>query len=107
MSGNIPDRNTPLAPYEPGADDDLLICRCEEITKGEIRRAVHLGFYTMNEIKRFLRPGMGPCQGLSCGRTVREIVAKELGVPPVSLAESTARPPVRMIEAWIYGDERE
>lgn len=58
-------------------DDDMIICRCEEITKGEIRRAVHEGLRTTNEIKRWLRTGMGLCQGQTCQRNVQNIVARE------------------------------
>ena len=35
------DRNRELKPFVPQPDDDMIVCRCEEITKGEIRRAVH------------------------------------------------------------------
>jgi NAD(P)H-nitrite reductase large subunit len=42
---------------------DMIICRCEEITKGEIRRAIYDGMYTLTEIRRYLRTGMGLCQG--------------------------------------------
>lgn len=78
-------------------DDDLIICRCEEITKGEIRKAIHDGMYTMNEIKRYIRPGMGLCQGQSCGRNVKMIVAKELGIALDQVEECTARAPMRPI----------
>ena len=37
------DRNLDLGPFVPGPDDDMLVCRCEEITKGEIRQAIHEG----------------------------------------------------------------
>ena len=74
------DRNVSIGAYVPEEDDDMIICRCEEITKGEIRRAVHDGMYTLTEIRRFLRSGMGLCQGQTCGRLVRGIIAKELGV---------------------------
>lgn len=85
----------PVMEAEP--DDDVIICRCEEITKGEIRQAIHDGMYTMNEIKRYLRPGMGLCQGQSCGIHVKRILARELGVAPAELAECTARAPMRPI----------
>ena len=39
----INDRSRDIGSFVPAADDDMLICRCEEITKGEIRRAVHDG----------------------------------------------------------------
>ena len=35
-----------IGPYVPQDDDDMLICRCEEVTKGEIRKAVHAGMFT-------------------------------------------------------------
>jgi len=47
-------------------DDSVIICRCEEITKGEIRKAVYDGMRNMNEVKRYLRVGMGLCQGQTC-----------------------------------------
>ena len=76
----ILDRSLDLGPYVPGPDDDVLVCRCEEITKGEIRRAIHEGMLTMTEIRRYLRAGMGLCQGNTCGRIVKVIIAAELGV---------------------------
>ena len=45
-------------PFVEREDDDMIICRCEEITKGEIRRAVYDGMRTTNEVKRYLRSGM-------------------------------------------------
>ena len=59
-----------LGPYVPAPDDDMLVCRCEEVTKGEIRRAIHDGMYTMAEVRRFLRQGMGLCQGQTCTKLV-------------------------------------
>jgi NAD(P)H-nitrite reductase large subunit len=43
-------------------DRDLIICRCEEITKGEILEAMEMGADTLNEVKRLTRAGMGLCQ---------------------------------------------
>ena len=71
-----------IGPYVPAEDDELLVCRCEEVTKGEIRRAVHAGMFTIEEIRRFLRCGMGLCQGQTCGRLVKSIVARELMTSP-------------------------
>lgn len=101
------DRTIDIGDFKEKPDDDLVICRCEEITKGEIRKAIHMGLYTMNEIKRFLRPGMGLCQGLTCGRNIKALLAEELHINPSQIEESTARPPARPVAAWIYGEERE
>lgn len=101
------DRTLDLGPYVPEADDDLIICRCEEITKGEIRQAVHEGMFTLTEVKRYLRTGMGLCQGQTCGRLVKNIVQKEMNKRISAEAENTARAPMRPIPMDIYGKEAE
>lgn len=103
----IIDRSADIGEFIPAPDDDIIICRCEEITKGEIRKAVHDGMYTMTEIKRYLRAGMGLCQGQTCGKLVKGIVAKELSVPNGELSPGTSRSPVRPIEMKVYGNEIE
>ncbi len=74
----INDRSRDIGPFVPGPDDDMIICRCEEVTKGEIRKAVHDGMFTLTEIRRYLRTGMGLCQGQTCAKLVKGIVAREL-----------------------------
>ena len=101
------DRTIDIGPYVPEPDDDLIICRCEEITKGEIRQAVHDGMFTLTEVKRYLRTGMGLCQGQTCGRLVKNIVEKELNKRITPAAENTARAPMRPIPMDTYGKEAE
>ncbi|MCI8609879.1 MAG: (2Fe-2S)-binding protein [Firmicutes bacterium] len=101
------DRTIDIGPYVPEADDDLIICRCEEITKGEIRRAIHEGMFTMTEVKRYLRTGMGLCQGQTCGRLVKQIMEKELSKGISTDGENTARAPMRPIPMNVYGKEAE
>lgn len=59
-----------------------IICRCENITEGEIVDVIHrkCGATTLNGIKRRCRPGAGRCQGGFCGPRVQEILARELNV---------------------------
>ena len=57
-------------------DDDMIICRCEEITKGEIKAAIRNGMQTLNGIKRVTRAGMGLCQGQTCQRLVTQIAIR-------------------------------
>ena len=99
------DRSLKDEEFEEREDDDMLICRCEEITKGEIRRAVHDGMYTMAEIRRYLRCTMGLCQGQTCAKLVKGIVAKELGVSPDKLEPATSRSPMRPTEMYIIANE--
>jgi len=92
--------------FIPAADDDMIICRCEEITKGEIRRAVYDGMRNVTEVRRFLRAGMGLCQGQTCGRLVQGIIARELGVRPAEVEPAPSRAPMRPVEMYILGDEK-
>lgn len=101
----INDRSKDIGVFIPQTDDDMIICRCEEITKGEIRKAVHDGMFTITEIRRYLRTGMGLCQGQTCGRLVKGIVARELGVSPMELEPATSRAPMRPIEMKVLGNE--
>lgn len=59
-----------------------IICRCENITEGEIVDCIHrmAGGRTINGIKRRCRPGSGRCQGGFCGPRVQEIIARELNM---------------------------
>jgi NADPH-dependent 2,4-dienoyl-CoA reductase/sulfur reductase-like enzyme len=68
---------TPGAGLYGLARDDTVVCRCEEVTLGEIRRAVGEGATSVNEIKGLTRTGMGNCQGRVCGELVARIIAAE------------------------------
>jgi NAD(P)H-nitrite reductase large subunit len=74
--------------------DDTVLCRCEEITVGEIRRAVEEGATTLNAVRMVTRAGMGRCQGRMCGGPVLDLLARQLHQPPEALGQATPRPPV-------------
>ena len=59
-----------------------IICRCEQISEGEILDAIRrpLGARDMDGVKRRTRAGMGRCQGGFCAPRVMELLARELGV---------------------------
>ena len=98
-------RSKDIGSFVPAADDALIICRCEEVTKGEIRQAVHEGMFTISEIRRYLRAGMGLCQGQTCGALVRKIVAQELGESIVALEPAVSRAPMRPLEMKVLASE--
>lgn len=83
-------------------DDNMYVCRCEEITKAEVIQAVRDGATSVNEVKRLLRTGMGLCQGRNCGKTIERIIAAELGVSPAYVPQATKRGPVRPIKLTGY-----
>jgi len=91
-------------PAPAAADDDLIICRCEEITKGEIKTAIRNGMQTVNGVKRITRAGMGLCQGQTCQRLVTQIIAEELRQSVADIAPTTARGPVRPLSLAAFAN---
>ena len=101
----VNDRDREIGALIPAPDDDMIICRCEEVTTGEIRKAVHDGMYTITEVRRYLRTGMGLCQGQTCAKLVKGIVARELGVSPSQLEPASSRAPMRPTEMRVLANE--
>ena len=99
------DRSLQDKDFEAREDDGIIICRCEEITRGEIRKAVYDGMRTASEVKRYLRAGMGLCQGQNCNRLVRNIIAGELGLRPVEVEIQIPRAPARPIPMEVLAND--
>ncbi len=64
-------------------DYGVIVCRCEEVSKGEILDALRrpVPCDTVDGVKRRVRPGMGRCQGGFCGPLVTQLIAQERGIP--------------------------
>lgn len=77
------------------AGDDVIVCRCEEVTASQIRGYVEAGCQGPNQTKAFGRCGMGPCQGRFCGLTVTEMIASEREVPQQDVGYYRIRPPIK------------
>lgn len=75
-------------------DKDTIICRCEEITAGQIRQAVEEGHFNSNDVKFLTRCGMGACQGRQCANAVAHIVADAGGEEVSVMSHYRGRPPV-------------
>ena len=74
-----------------------MVCRCEEITARQVLDTVALGCPGPNQMKAFLRCGMGPCQGRFCGLTVTELMAQARGLSCAEIGHYRLRPPVKPI----------
>ncbi len=74
--------------------DETIVCRCEEVTAGEIRQAVADGHSDSNQVKFLTRCGMGPCQGRQCADAVAHIVAAAGGQSVDQGGQYRGRPPV-------------
>ena len=77
--------------------DDVVVCRCEEITAGRIREVARLGRPGANQAKAFTRAGMGPCQGRQCGYTITRLLAEATGRLPGEIGFYRARPPLKPV----------
>lgn len=86
--------------YQPAGEfltpaDETLVCRCEEVTAGDIRRFARLGCTGPNQTKAFSRVGMGPCQGRMCGLTVAQIIADTRQTTPAEVGYYRIRSPIK------------
>lgn len=78
---NLPEKERE-AYIKKNSDYGEIICRCEEVSKGEIIDALNspLKVATIDGIKRRVRPGMGRCQGGFCSPLVAKIIAEHEGI---------------------------
>ena len=77
-----------------GPEDSTIVCRCEEVTAGDVRGYAKLGCLGPNQTKAFGRAGMGPCQGRYCGLTVTALLAEATGRSPDETGYYRIRPGV-------------
>lgn len=87
----------PWPGYEAaGLPDETVVCRCENVTAGEIRRAAReFGAPELNRGKQLVRPGMGRCQGRVCGLAAAEILAAARGVPVEQVGRLRGAAPIK------------
>ena len=85
--------------------DDVVVCRCEGVTAGQIRDGAKMGSSDLNASKRITRAAMGLCQGTMCTFPVTRLVASSGKASPSELLPLTARNPLRPmpIESFLDG----
>ncbi|MBW2427333.1 MAG: FAD-dependent oxidoreductase [Deltaproteobacteria bacterium] len=57
--------------------DDAIVCRCERVSAGEIRAAIHSGIRDLNQLKALTRAGMGACGSKTCRPMIWRIFQEE------------------------------
>lgn len=77
--------------------DDTIVCRCEEVTFGDLKGRQAEALTSMIQLKSTTRTGMGRCQGRNCMATLASLVAETTDQPIAALAYPRTRPPVRPI----------
>jgi thioredoxin reductase/bacterioferritin-associated ferredoxin len=93
----------PLSAYE-AIEDEVLICRCEGVSMGEIRKQITRGFVTSGSLKKATRCGMGRCQGRICQPVLFDILLALTGQPPEEIGSPSSRAPVKNVplEAFLH-----
>jgi len=89
----------------PVSDEEEVICRCERVTLGRIRRAIQGGARDMNQLKAMLNVGLGACGGKTCGPLLRSVFIRE-GVPPSDVTPFTQRPLVAEVPLGVLAGAR-
>jgi NADPH-dependent 2,4-dienoyl-CoA reductase/sulfur reductase-like enzyme len=88
------------------ANDETLICRCEEINLGTIKKTIKEEAPTnINELKRSTRAGMGHCQHKMCGHVIQEIMAAQLRVSSSEIGALRPRPPIKPVPLGIFENQ--
>jgi len=84
--------------WAANAPDDLVVCRCENVTAGTLRQAIAVnGADEMNRLKALSRVGMGRCQGRMCGVAAAEILAHATGQPLQQVGRLRGQAPIKPI----------
>jgi NAD(P)H-nitrite reductase large subunit len=79
-------------------NDNILVCRCEDITLTDVRKAIADGYSTIDEIKRVTRAGMGPCQGRTCRSLIAFELSRHYKIPMEEMVMPVFRPPVKPVK---------
>jgi len=92
-----------MAEHDKNAN--TIICRCEDITLADIRKAIAEGCQTIDEVKRFTRAGMGPCQGRTCRTMIAQELSYHYKVPMEEILMPTFRPLIKPIKLGSFAKE--
>ena len=78
-------------------EKSILVCRCEDVTLGEVEKAIDEGYTTLKGIKRFLRCGMGACQGRTCLPLIAKVLSLKTGKSVTEMDFPAVRFPIRPV----------
>jgi NAD(P)H-nitrite reductase large subunit len=84
-------------------DDNTIVCRCERVTAGEIRKLIRRGVTDLNQLK-MLRCGMGACGGKTCQSLILRLYQEE-GVDLCEVVPFSRRPLVAEVELGMLAGE--
>ncbi len=77
-------------------EENIIICRCENISLAEIKNAIKKGARDISSVKKITRAGMGRCQGHTCEYLIKKIIDSEIKNINIDILKK--RPPIRPIK---------
>ncbi|MGN4072972.1 (2Fe-2S)-binding protein, partial [Burkholderia gladioli] len=78
--------------------DDMIVCRCEAVTAGQLRGCIRSGMASeVNRLKALTRIGMGRCQGRMCGEAATALLAAETGRALDQVGRPRGQAPIKPI----------
>ncbi|MFQ6125532.1 MAG: FAD-dependent oxidoreductase [Candidatus Heimdallarchaeota archaeon] len=77
--------------HKPKLPDEAIVCRCERVTAGELRKWIRRGVTDVNQLKAITRAGMGACGGKICTSLINRLFREE-GIPAEQITPGTSRP---------------
>lgn len=86
VSHALPDAISPQ-----NLSDDAMICLCERVKVGDVRKLIKAGITDLNQIKAITRAGMGPCGAKTCEVLIKGLLREE-GIPISDVIPNTKRP---------------
>lgn len=97
----------PISKVKKAEDDEIVVCRCERVTKKEIKDyIIKTGTRDVNAIKAALRVGMGPCGGKTCTELIFRIF-RELGIDLKEVKPPSERPFTQEVPLKAFLDKEE
>ena len=87
----------PFAQFRPPLPRDVIVCRCEDVSAGDLIDVAAQGCMGPNQGKAFTRCGMGPCMGRQCGNSVSELFAHCHRKTVDEIGHYRIRPPLKPI----------
>ena len=87
-------------------EEEIIICRCEDITLKDIEDAIHKGYGDIESLRRYLKLGTGPCQGKTCIPLTEKILARELRKRVSEVGNPTARPPETPVPFGVFKEKK-
>ena len=96
------------AHWVAGIADETLLCRCEEISAGDARKAIdHFDIVELNRLKAVSRVGMGRCQARICGGAAAELLAAQTGRSLESVGRLRSQAPLKPLPLVLKPARRE